>query len=722
MKKIVLGLVSIAIMLSSFNAVSYAEDLVAKIYVATNGSDYKDGTSMTSALASPSKAAMIAQAYASSGKAVEIIFMGGVYQLNDTLTLTSAHSGASAEAPIIYKAYGNEEVKFTVGSKIDAKRFSKTKNENINPDAKGFVYEADLLSFNNIAGGIGDTLVVNGEMQTISRYPNEGKVTLVGATGTNEAGAATKFVKVPDDRIGVWDGHTDMVYGYNPNQYTYSVAKFPSVTDDKIAFTDGANKTVTVMNSLYEVDSPGEYYIDTSSATLYYYPENDISKSEIYLSTGTKNIIEINGAKNIKFENIDLFCGNKYGFYIENSDNITIYGANISAMASGIYATNSTNMLICCNEICDMKESAVYVSGGEQVTLTPSFNIVRNNKIHDYAKIYEASSQGIGLGGVGITVAHNEIYNAPHMGIYFKGNDHIIEYNRIYNVQKSTWDCGAIYTGRSWTDIGTVIRNNYIYHTKDVIDYTYYNPGYEYASGTDADAIYLDDIQCGITVTGNIIYNYSRGIIFGGGSNNVCTDNIVIDSRRGINYDKQGAGGWRSQHLNPHVRYQRLIYQTVLNLFNNAKYDEEQWFEHYKYMNLEDTFNRVKEYRDLSENHSYENIATAYTKTADECGCWSAVCKLGGVYNRTIDNNYYTGEYAMRYKNKQSMYTYLWVACSTDDSDEGNNPSILLTDKEADITVSDDYEIEIKGTAISGNVSRSTAEMGIVEDSYKPSK
>ena len=55
-----------------------------------------------------------------------------------------------------------------------------------------------------------------------------------------------------------------------------------------------------------------------------------------------------------------------------------------------------------------------------------------------------------------------------------------------------------------------------------------------------ASAIYLDDQASGITVTGNTIYDVDRGVLIGGGRDNLVVDNSIRDARICIALDARG--------------------------------------------------------------------------------------------------------------------------------------------------------------------------------------
>ncbi len=52
--------------------------------------------------------------------------------------------------------------------------------------------------------------------------------------------------------------------------------------------------------------------------------------------------------------------------------------------------------------------------------------------------------------------------------------------------------------------------------------------------------VYLDDCVCGITVRGNIFCRAGRGILVGGGRDNIIEDNLIVDGITGMSLDARG--------------------------------------------------------------------------------------------------------------------------------------------------------------------------------------
>ena len=159
--------------------------------------------------------------------------------------------------------------------------------------------------------------------------------------------------------------------------------------------------------------------------------------------------------------------------------------------------------------IANMGESGVFMldgtlgrPGDEEArrALTPMAEFATDNTICNMGRLCWTYTPGVYMSGGndGDYAAHNLIYNGRHNAIVVGGNDNIVEYNEIHNVCTETADAAAIYMGRDWTQRGNIIRYNYL-HDIDVG-----------GGATDVNGvfgIYMDDLFCGTTVYGNVLYN-----------------------------------------------------------------------------------------------------------------------------------------------------------------------------------------------------------------------
>ncbi len=702
MKKI-LSVLLIPVMLSMAAAVpAFAESNEVKIYVSLNGNDANDGKQLTSAVKTASRAVELERMYKTDGKITHIIFKEGTYFLDDTVNLTSEDSGTK-DAPVVFGAYQGDNVRFTMGKKLDPNAFKISGNAQIADSARRYVYEADLEELDNLAGGFTDTFYVDGCMQNLSAFPNRDSSKKAHTYEFTQSEDGTAYL-IPEEKLSGWANRTDMLYSFMPTGYTWQSGAVGEVTDTTIKL---AGKSAIIYNLLCEVDEPGEYYIDKEAKKLYYYPQYDISTSDMYLSTGNKNFVTIKNASNIKFEGIDFICANS-GFSINGCNNITIYDSVMKAMAGyAVNAAETSGLQILKCDISDLKRGAVSVSGGDSVKLISSGNLIKNCRIHDFGEIYK-SSYGVEVKGVGAIFAHNEVYNCSSIAVTVAGNDIVVENNRIYNTMLNVWDSGSIYMGRTWTGRGNIVRNNYIYDSRELLDFSVLTD-LHYWAGTDNQGIYLDDMISGITVTGNIVYNMSRGMLIGGGSDNNVENNVIINCRRGSAYDNRGMN-WGYKHLEELEQYSGWIYKGLKSLIADKDYNEETWTTQYP------EFTEV-----LKRKADFDKEVEGIT----DLGKRAAIIRktIGRPFNVQVHNNIYTGSYANDYiAGNYSTYISQTNGYNYDGTVQPRaaDDHRAVTDTEAGISING-YEITIAGSNLPAGISRTTADMGITADDYVPS-
>lgn len=735
--KIISGILCTAALMTNFSAVSYADTTSLKVYVKpAYGNDENDGSSLNQAVKTVERAQEIARERVREGKKVEVILDGGTYCLDSALRFTSEDSGASEDMPVIYRPSYGQHVKFTAAKKLDKNSFTRSADNRLTGGMFGKVYEISLADL-NIAGGVKDTVCADGEHLQISRYPNEGRVYYARGETKDGDTVTDSWLNIPEEKYGVWTDENGMLFSHYTGAYTMGIASvIPG--SDRISAAGNTSRSGIIYNAVSEIDMPGEYAIDAENKKLFYYPKGEMG--DLYFSPGrTANTVPeptvtMNGTEHLRFENIDFFCGSDIGLDIENCNDVVLYNSSITGYGSyGIYADNTTKLLICGSEIYNMKGKGVHISGGNQVRLEPSYNEIRTTGIHDYAQINETGNPGLELGGVGVTVKDNEIYNSPHLGITFSGNDHVIENNRIWNTMKNTWDSGAIYAMRSWVGRGTVIRNNYIYNTTEVRDFVTAPDNEYFGSLSDNQGIYIDDLQSGITVYGNIMYNLERGIQIGGGSDNTVENNAIIECRRALIYDNFGAGN-RNQHINPTYVYQAQVYRELFELFKNPEYSQAKWEEHYPtWKNVEgkwNTFHANEDCKFLLDFESYDALrkymgyqGESQLTTKQKSSILTNSKIMGYVQNGVIKDNLLIGKYFDSYDKKgydvHRYFTYpeekYRVDCNMDE-----NPRC----KRAPASVLDvnNYEFTLDGSYFNDSVTRSTSDMGLKpETEYIPS-
>ncbi len=787
MKKVISLLLAGAVSLSMIVPAFATEETDSiKVYVSLEkGNDENPGLTYSKPVQTPEKAQAIARAQKAEGKKVEVIFDEGEYLLDETLSFTAADSGTEG-APVVYRAYQGADVKFSLAKKLTADMFSDSDNDGI--------YEADLTNVEGLtlSGDMSEVVYQNGAMQTIAT----GKITTSDYEYDDAEGYYT--LAAGSEALAAQSGMK--LNKKNSDGYSWSISSFSIYTnsDGAIVESDGETwitdesslPTGTILNSFYHLDEEGEYYIDAAANTLYYMPVEDISDAPVYISSSKTPVISLNGADYVSFEGIDLFCGAGNGYSIESSDNVVIYDADVRGFANcGIYALGATNLQVIASTITDMQRGAVlvasskrYVSASsfyygtsaedqdipeEQLYLIDSGNTFRNCRISNVGKIYKTSAAAVELNDIGVTVANCEISDGPYIAIRFTGNNHLIENNKIHDFMSDVWDSGMIYSMRSWVGRGTVIRNNFFYQTNGKFDsYADITSGLWYNSGTENVAVYVDDLQSGITVDNNVIYNMSQAFMIGGGIDNTITNNTVIESRRGMKYDNRGTSS-HSEHIEAYKRYSGKTireFAEFVKEYNSNSEIKAIWDA--AYPTMEELVERYTEQAYTELEVTLPNETEATTMTVEELAEWTydnttstdeaVLAKVsefktllapyyagfGEVHNRTISGNVYTsvwgdwslGVYTPSDTTNWTQVDGVWkilrsdgkyygpltqftISAAADDSLTASTESAnkLVARAEANYSV-DNYEITMDGEIL-------TSAMGIdlSEEEYVPS-
>ena len=568
------------------------------LYVSADGNDENGGLTRETALKTVERAANLAVEYNAFGN-VTVVLEEGVYMMNEPIVLYNRHSGRE-EFPITFKGEGNVEL--LGGTVLPEGLFKPSGDSRIPPNLYGKIYEADLTAVlpsvdsisadgfrRNTAEGYYYRLYQKGAVQTLARYPNYGYIEI----GEVQNAAGTKFsAEIKDFEQALFAGYYAENWWFD---YIAGKAQNGNVElMENPTFPTEEGQRFFVFNSIRELDVPGEWYIDSQTGKLYYYPPNGLE--DIVLSSQKKPVITLEDAANIIFDNINIKCGRSDGYLLSGScKNVTIRNSEISRVSGiGINVRNGENVKVENCRIYETGDSGVYLNGGNRYKLTPANNIVEGCDIFEFGKIIKCYAGAVSMEGVGHVIRNNSMHNAVHLAILFDGNDHLIENNEIYNVGQEATDTGAIYAGRDLLGSGTVIRYNYIHdiHSDHPIAR---NDGWHMGP----IAIYLDDMQGGVEVYSNIISDAASALLIGGGQYNTIRDNLIINCDRGITYDDRGRERWFTDYI-------PTLCNKFVSITSNPQFDVSKWRERFPWIDALAT-----EVAALKNGASYSGILTS---------------------------------------------------------------------------------------------------------------
>lgn len=581
-----------------------------ELYVSPTGSDENDGSLNAPFASLERARDAIRASKADGALAAGAVFVQlreGVYPRSASFHLTEQDGGAP-EAPIVYRAYPGESVHITGGRSFSLVLFSLVTDPEVLArlpvEARGKVRQIDLKSMGTSqfdapplfghgmgmlekqtsyrTGAKASELFVNGEPMMAARWPNEGYATVekviekgdvIRAWMDDAKGAkAMEHTYVPPekrnnppknfsfgaakDRLVRWKNAKDMMllgyWYYNWSDQSVRVASVDAEAGvihaaQPSAYGIRSGQRFYVYNLLEELDLPGEWYLDRDSGILYLFPPSEEKTAQVEFSELKVPLVLMENVSHVRFEGMELGVTRDSVFRVKGGVAVEIRGCRIGNIGgAGIQIEGGKKHAVRSSEIFNTGTGGINASGGDIKNLISGDHVFENNLIRNFARIERTYRPAIGLNGVGLRAAHNEIHDSPHSAIIFTGNNHIIECNHIYDVCKESDDAAAIYAGRSWTARGTLIQNNLI---RDV---TGFKQGSHRVSG-----VYLDDGFSGTTVRGNIFLNVAQGIFFNGGRDNHAENNLFIDNEnmmRGTDMSKSfttwAAMSWKTLNAN----------------------------------------------------------------------------------------------------------------------------------------------------------------------------
>ncbi len=505
-------------------------------------------------------------------KGITIFIREGNYPLAASLVLTSEDAG-NLQSPVIWQAFSDEKVLLTGSQMVEG--FESINDpamlKRLTTDGKSNIVRVNLTQlgitdYGQISqrGNPGLELFFQQKRMTLARYPNEGWLLIqdVPQSGTTlfnkgldrekrydgvPVGRHYGRIQYPGDQPANWSSDNEIyVHGYWTWDWSDSYQKVQSFDTKRHEMTLAEphhhygytkNQRFYFVNILEELDQPGEWVLDRQTGWLYFWPPAPIESGEVQISMLEEPLVILENCENVHFKNIEFAFSRGNGVVINGGLRNLIAGCHFHCLGNHAVLINSgtENGITSC-DIYDVSLGGVILRGGNRKTLEPGNNFVTNNHIFDYSQWVRTGQLAVDLMGVGNKIAHNLIHDGPHGAIYVRGNEHLLEYNEIYNVCYETGDAGAIHTGRNYTQRGMIYRYNYVHHLK--------GPGLH-----GVTALYLDDFTSGYQLYGNICYKSGRGVLMGGGRDNLVENNIFIHCAPSIVLDARGLS-WASYYFN----------------------------------------------------------------------------------------------------------------------------------------------------------------------------
>jgi hypothetical protein len=459
----------------------------AELHLSPAGNDGNPGTA-DKPLASLAAAQNAARA-AKARDAMTIILHGGTYYLPHTLVLTAEDSGTK-QSPVTWRAADGEAVVVSGGVKLDL-TWEK--------------YRDGILQAHVPAGLETDQLFVNGEKQILARYPNYDPAIDTFNGYAADCISPQRAARWADPAGGfmhamhpaLWGGFSYRITGKDANG---NVTLEGGWQGNRAAQPHKEYRYVE--NIFEELDAPGEWFLNTKTATLYFYPPAglDLAKATVE-AVRLRHLVEFRGTEEapvkwVTFRGITFrqtartFMETKEpllrsDWTIYRGGTIFFNGAEDCSLEDSFLDQVGGNAVFVSNynrrvavrgcRIDEAGAGGVMFVGDPHAVRSPLFNYsqrqpldnidgkpgpLTNNypadcRVEDclitQAGRVEKQATGVGMDmAERITVSHCSIYDMPRAGINIGDGcwgGHVIEFCDVFDTVKETGDHGSF---NSW--------------------------------------------------------------------------------------------------------------------------------------------------------------------------------------------------------------------------------------------------------------------------------
>jgi hypothetical protein len=467
-----------------FLAVLASPLLAASFYVAPDGNDANPGT-----LENPFATLQRAQ-QAVRGIPGTVFLRGGTYYLPATLVFTPRDSGRK-DAPVIFQAYEKEHPVITGGVKLDNLNWQPWKNGIFQTKVPG-----DLRT---------EEIFVNGVRQILARYPNYDPNAKYFDGYAADAISPSRVAGWADPAGGYFHAMHPALWGDFTWLITGKDAQGNLTMEGGWQNNRGAAASPAIRfveNIFEELDAPGEWFLNTKTHTLYFYPPAGLDLATATVeATRLRSLVEFHGTEEnpVRFVTLrgltfrmaartvmdtkepllrtDWAIYRGGAIFFQGTEDCSLEDSFIDQVGGNAIFVNDFNRRVAVRgcQIAKAGASGICFVGDQQAARSPLFNYNQVNKLEDIDRtpgprtnnypadcivdnclIYltgrvEKQTAGVEIDlARDITVRHCSIYDVPRAGINigdgcWGGN--VIEFCDVFETVKETGDHGSF---NSW--------------------------------------------------------------------------------------------------------------------------------------------------------------------------------------------------------------------------------------------------------------------------------
>ena len=549
-----------------------------ELYVAPSGNNDALGTAEApfATLRRAQAAVRGLRAGSSASEPVDIVLCAGTYYLDETLVLTPEDSGSEA-APVTWRAAEGQRVVLSGGRPV-----SGTWDEGPGgiwsvavPEAKGWVSDEDAPEFYAVRPeGPWNfrQLFVDGRRATRARFPNAGaEQPFLFAQG----GSMSHLELAPGTVKAAWAGAPDAQINIVPqwkffNQWNDVVGV--DLENDVLKLGPREQHGEIIAGNWFwiegvrsELDTPGEWYLDTKAGRLYYLPEPGQDPNSLtFIAPHLNRLVYLKGdvargthVSHVRFEelefrhttftlgHIEARVHTDAAVMMENATDCRVdrcHFENIGGYALWLHLdcqqvvfhgntvlnTGGGGVLMTGARLSYMDDTKVYTPGEAAAKVAPMLSEVTANTVAHCGQIryygggvhMDSRPASMAL-SPGNYIAHNHFYDLSRNGIFAFRNQggHVVEYNHIHDCMQTTIDGACIhFATMNRLNAPNYILSNYLH---DIWGYEQLPDGPP--RRTLANGVFLDWDTSNTTIKHNYTYNA------GGKTYKTIWDNWALD-------------------------------------------------------------------------------------------------------------------------------------------------------------------------------------------------
>ncbi|MFW5696968.1 MAG: right-handed parallel beta-helix repeat-containing protein, partial [Fimbriimonadaceae bacterium] len=258
-------------------------------------------------------------------------------------------------------------------------------------------------------------LFYDGDPMRLARFPNPGphdpvnnrytgNLTILQRLAPTSAAVDLRGMKTPDNTPGLLlrgnvsrvkysdsqelitvltgTGTQNGVVGYDPmNTGGGRQFEYPPYDEN-----DPDQPEFYLCNSVYEIDEPGEYFLDDTNSTLYFYPPH--GDGQLMLSKSEEPVITMNQTKGLSLGFFVIEGSRDSAVLMQEAEDVQVVGNLVRNVGRyGVYMRNGWRNTVRSNRITATGENAMVITGGDRTDLKPSGHLITNNELYRWARV-----------------------------------------------------------------------------------------------------------------------------------------------------------------------------------------------------------------------------------------------------------------------------------------------------------------------------------------------